>query len=113
MGRTFELSKKLETDIENWTHEDTDEFVSLMNWRARLFFPVRDRTARTVSELQRIYYETGTQPRDLGLRKITAIRESLPGGKETWFEKAIVNQQIFNGLLAFAIAVVAIIFLNQ
>ena len=113
MGRSFELTKKFDTDIENWTYEDTDELASLTNWRARLFFPVRDRLERTVSELQRIYYETGTLPRDLGVSKVAAIRESLPGGKETWLEKAIVNQQIFNSLLAFAIVVAAIIFLNQ
>jgi hypothetical protein len=110
----FELNKKLETDIGNWTVDDTDEFASLtINWRARLFFPVRDRFRRTISELQRIYYETGTQPRDLGVSKITAIRESLPDGKVSWFEKAIVNPLLFGFLRAFAIVVIVIIFLNQ
>jgi hypothetical protein len=111
-GRAFELNKKFETDIENWTYEDTDEFTSLYNWRARLFFPVRDRMASTVSELQRIYYETGTLPRDLGLAKVMAIRESLPGGKVSWFEKAI-TQAIFNSIVAFAIIAVVVTWWNQ
>ena len=111
-GRAFELNKKLEADIENWTYEDTDEYVSLSNWRTRLLFPVKDRLVRVVSELQRIYYETGTQPRDLGVSKITAICESLPGGKRSWFEKAIVSPQIFNSALAFVIIAAAIAFLN-
>jgi hypothetical protein len=112
-GRAFELNKKFQTDIENWTYEDTEELASLTNWRARLFFPTRDRLEATVSKLQDIYYEFGKQPRDLGASKIAEIRESLPGGKPSWFEKAIVNQQIFNALLAFAIVVAVIAWWNQ
>ena len=111
-GRYFELNKKFETDIENWTYEDTNEFVSLVNWRQRLFFPLKDRLRRLVPELQRIYCETGTQPGDLGGYKIAAIRESLPGGKISWFEKAIANTQIFNALLAFAIVAAVLTYLN-
>jgi hypothetical protein len=112
-GRYFELNKKYETDIENWTYEDTNEFVSLANWRQRLFFPLKDRLRRLVPELQRIYYETGTQPGDLGGYKIAAIRESLPGGKISRFEKAIANTQTFNALVAFAIVVAVITWWNQ
>jgi hypothetical protein len=111
-GRYFELNKKFETDIENWTYEDTNEFVSSANWRQRLFFPLKDRLSRLVPELQRIYYETGTQPGDLGGYKIAAIRESLPGGKISWFEKAIANTQTFNALVAFAIVAAVLIYLN-
>jgi len=68
---------------------------------------------RLVPELQRIYYETGTQPGGLGGYKIAAIRESLPGGKISWFEKAITDQQTFNALVAFAIIVAFITWWNQ
>jgi hypothetical protein len=51
-GRVFELSKKLENEIENWTRDDTKELVSTMNWRARLFFPIRDRMENTIVELK-------------------------------------------------------------
>jgi hypothetical protein len=36
-----------------------------------------------------------------------------PGGKPSWFEKAIVNQQIFNSLVVFAIIVGVITWWNQ
>ena len=33
------LDKKFSNDIESWwTPEDTEDFVSLLNWRARLLF---------------------------------------------------------------------------
>jgi len=28
-GHAFDLNKKFETDVENWTYEDTDELASL------------------------------------------------------------------------------------
>jgi hypothetical protein len=65
-----------------------------------------------VPELQRIYYETGTQPGELGGYKIASIRENLPGGKISWFEKTITNQQTFNSLVAFAIVAAVLIYLN-
>jgi hypothetical protein len=87
--------------------------LSLANWRQRLFFPLKDRFRRLVPELQRIYSETGTQPGELGGYKIAAIRESLPGGKISWFEKAIANTQTFNGIVAFVIIVAVITWWNQ
>src|SRR6266487_2746471 len=69
-GRAFELSKKFENEIENWTFDDTREMISHMNWRARLFFPVTKRLVITVSELQRVHAETGKQPRDIGLKGV-------------------------------------------
>jgi hypothetical protein len=107
-GRAFELSKKFDTDIGNWTYEDTQELTSLMSWRARFFFPIRQRLGRTVRELQRIHDETGKQPRDLGLAKVVEIRENLQGGKVSWFEKAIVNGQSFNSIFGLAIISVVI-----
>jgi hypothetical protein len=107
-GRAFELNKKFETDIANWTDKDTAELAALASWRARLFFKVRNRIENTVWELQRIYEETGQQPRQLGLGKISKIRESFPGGKVTWLETALVDPRFFNSLLGFAIITVAI-----
>ena len=51
-GRVAELERRLKTDFTNWTHEDTDEFVSLGNWRARLFFgrSLRRRLQRRITE---------------------------------------------------------------
>src|SRR6266498_2881696 len=33
-GRAFELNKKFENEIENWTFDDTREMISHMNWRS-------------------------------------------------------------------------------
>jgi hypothetical protein len=111
-GRAFELAKKFDREIQNWTYDDTLEFVSIMNWRPRLFFPVRDRIERLVPELQRIYEETGKQPGDLGQDGVSKIRESLPGGGVSWFEKAMVSQPIFNSMVALVVITVVFGYLS-
>ena len=107
-GRAFELSKKFENEIENWTYDDTTELVSKVNWRGRLFFPIRERMDGTIRELKLIHEETGQQPRDLGQVGIAKIREGLPNGKVSLLEKAIVNQQFFNSI--FAVCIIVIVF---
>lgn len=89
-GLAFEMSKKLDREIQNWTYGDTLKFVSFQNWRAGIFFPVRERVERGVEELQRIYEETGRQPGDLGRDGVAKIMAGLPGGRASWLEKAIV-----------------------
>jgi len=107
-GRAFELNKKFENEIENWTFDDTREMISHMNWRARLFFPVTKRLAITVSELQRVHAETGKQPRDIGLKGVTEIRKSFRVGKVSWLEKVMVREHFFNSIVAFALILLVI-----
>jgi hypothetical protein len=111
-GRWFELNKKFETEIENWTLENTDEIVKLFNWRARLFFPVKARFANGIPELKRIRAETGKEPRDIGLKAIEEIRSQFPGGRITWLEKAITSPRIFYATLVFVLIVVVISYLG-
>jgi hypothetical protein len=111
-GRAFEIAKKFDREIENWTHDDTLKLVSIMNWRARLFFPVRERIERLVPELQRIYEETGQQPGDLGQDGVSKIREGLPGGSISWFEEAIVSQPVFNSMVALVMITVVLGYLS-
>ncbi len=73
LGRGYELSKKFGRDIGNWTYADTSELVSRMNWRARLLFPVKQRTENVVQELQRIQKETGQQPQAIGASEMEKI----------------------------------------
>lgn len=108
-GRLFELNKKLESDIENWTSDDTDEYVRLANWRVRLLNRAWGRLDYGVWELKRIYDETGQQPRDVGLSKINEIYARSPEGKPSWFEKAIVSNWAFNALMGFTIISIAIV----
>jgi hypothetical protein len=109
-GRFIELGLKMEHDIADWTPEDTYEFVSLMNWRARLFFggKIRIRTQRTIRELQRIYEQTGQQPKELGIDGIAKVRKQVPGGKISWIEYAIVSQHSVNSIVAIILMVLVI-----
>jgi hypothetical protein len=59
------LGKKFLTDIHNWTEDDTEQFASLMNWRARLFFQSTERIRQRVWRFQALYEATGKQPGDL------------------------------------------------
>jgi len=102
-GRAFELEKKFDNEIQDWTYDDTIELVSKMSWRARYFFPVRERLQATVEELQIIHSDTDQQPRDLGLNRIVGIRESLPNGKQSILEKIVLSQGFPSSIVAFSI----------
>ena len=51
-GKVIWLDKKLTSDIDGWSSEDTEELVSLLNWRARLFFHGRERLEDRVAILE-------------------------------------------------------------
>lgn len=111
-GRLFELNKKLETDIEGWSFDDTDEYVRLMNWRTRLLNRFKGRFEFAIEEFKAIFEETGKQPGEIGLSKINEIYARSPGGKPSWFEKTIVSQWSFNALLAFTIISISVSYLS-
>ena len=114
-GRGVELSLKLDHDIANWTPEDTSETMSLMNWRARMFFGERSRirSQRLVAELQRIFADTGTTPADLGRIRIETMRKQVPGYNVSWFETAIVSRNYFNSIIAITLIVLVIAYSAQ
>jgi hypothetical protein len=107
-GRAFELEKKFLFDIGNWTYDDTFDYVSRINWRARLLFPVRERALNVIEQLQRIYGDTGKQPGDFETNALSEIREGLPYGHVSWFEKAITSQPAFNSIVGFVISVIVL-----
>lgn len=112
-GKLFKLNKKFETEIENWTFDNTDAYVPLaFNWRARLFFKVKDRFNRVVVKLQEIQQETGEQPAAVGCRRIEEIREGVEGGHITWVEHSVTSQ-IFYSVLGFVIIVIAMCFWDK
>jgi len=106
-GRIFELNKKIENEIENWSIDDTDEYASLMNWRVRLLGTFRKRMYRIVRELQQIYEETGKQPRDMGYASVDELFRKI-GVKAGWLEKVFVEQWSFNAIFALTIISIAI-----
>jgi len=106
-GRLFELTKKLENEIQNWTLDDTDEYARLMNWRVRLLGAFRRRLYKVVPELQRIYDESGKQPCELGMAGVDEVAAKL-GLKPSWIERAINSPSSYNSLLAIAIISIVI-----
>ncbi|MGP0060291.1 MAG: hypothetical protein ACLPID_13490 [Beijerinckiaceae bacterium] len=114
-GRATELALKWDRDISNWTAEDTHEYVSLMNWRARLFFGgrIRTRMQRVTTELRRIFADTGTTPTALGVAGVVEAQKRVPGGEVSWFEQALVSQHIFNSIVAIILIVLVIAYAPQ
>jgi hypothetical protein len=121
-GRVAELERKLKTDVNNWTLEDTDEFISLGNWRARLFFGgrLRRRLQRQIAERNRLVEDFTTElgkseTEALNYAEIAEFKKRLveadnrvPDGKPSWFETILINQYSFNSVLAIALIVLVI-----
>jgi hypothetical protein len=109
-GRYIRLEKKMSNHIDEWTFEDTSDFVSLMNWRARLFFNAREMFEKRVAVLQSVHDDTGKQPSELGESEVTKLLKPYKAG---WFQVAIVNQHFFNSIVAATIIIVAIWYLSS
>jgi hypothetical protein len=106
-GRLVWLTKKLETNIDSWTYQDTDDFVSLMNWRARLFFNEREQFEKRLAVLEQVYHDTGKQP---GSLPKVEQEKLLKPYKPSWFQFVVVNY--FNSLVGAAIIIAAILYLS-
>jgi hypothetical protein len=104
-GPVIWLMKKLMNDVDNWTFEDTEAFVSIMNWRARLFFDERSRFLKRVKVLQEVHYDTGKEPSSLGE---VEIRKLLKPYQMNWFQRVIANEQGFNSIVGALIIIVVI-----
>lgn len=108
-GRLVWLSKKFNRDIENWTDEDTEEFASALNWRARWFFKAREKVRKRAESFQDTFYQTGRQPGGFSQNEMAKLVGFIDGN---WFGRtvqiAIVSPMYFNSILAFAAIVVAI-----
>ena len=100
------LSKKLLTDIQNWTDDDTEQFASLMNWRARLLFGSTERIRKRIWKLKDLYETTGKQPGDLTEEQQREIARYLDFSR---FEKAIINPHSFGAMVRVVIITVAIV----
>lgn len=101
-GPVYWLGLKLEREIQEWTREDTREFVSAMNWRARIFFDAGKRFEARLGRMQKNYHRTGIQPGELSQSEVAAVAGDQPG----WFEKIMVN--FFNSVMGACIIVVAL-----
>jgi hypothetical protein len=96
-------------DIDNWTEQDTDDFVSLLNWRARLFFNAREKVEKRLAIFQQMYDDTGKQPSSCSHDD---IQKMLQPYAPSWIEKAIVTPNFFNAIAGFIIITIAILYLN-
>jgi hypothetical protein len=108
-GPAIWLTKKMTNHIDEWTFEDTDAFVSLMNWRARLFFNEREKFEKRIAVLQSVYYDTGQQPSELGENEVAKL---LKPYKPSWFQIAIVSSYGFNAIMGATIIIGAILYLS-
>jgi hypothetical protein len=104
-GRLIWLVKKFSTDVQNWNYEDTNALASTLNWRARMFFNIKDRIKQRTLIFQQHWEETGKQPGDLTQVERNELIGHLEDG---WFEKLIVNQYYFNSLVAVVIILVTL-----
>jgi hypothetical protein len=104
------LGKKFLTDIHNWTEDDTEQFASLMNWRARLFFHSTERIRQRVRRFQELYEATGSQPGDLTEEERQKVVADLDYSR---FEKAIINPIAFNAIVRIIIISFAIVSLDN
>jgi hypothetical protein len=104
------LSKKLVTNIQGWTEDDTEQLASLANWRARFFFGSTERLHETIRRYQGLYERTGRQPGDLSEKE---RRELLADLDVSWIAKAIIHPLPFSIMLRVAIISVAIISLDS
>jgi len=99
------LGKKFLTDIGNWTEDDTEQFASLVNWRARLFFHSTERVRKRIWRFLEMYEDTGKQPGDLTEKERQSVVADLD---YSWFEKAIINPIAFGATVRIIIISVAI-----
>jgi hypothetical protein len=60
------LGKKFLTDFGNWTEDDTEQFASLMNWRARLFFHSTERIHKRLRRFKK-WPAPGSEDTELGV----------------------------------------------
>jgi hypothetical protein len=107
-GKGVWLAIKSDRDIANWSDEDTLEFVSLMNWRGRWFFNVRERLATRIERLRDHYHITGKQPGELAKPELDAV---VGDTDYKWFETAIIDQRFFNSIFAFILIASGITYL--
>lgn len=109
-GPMIWLWKKFLTEIQNWTEDDTQQFASLMNWRARLLFHSADRIRQRMRRFQDAYEETGKQPGEFTEKERQDLVRDLNG---SWFEKAIINPISFGAILRIGIIAIAILSLDS
>jgi len=101
------LTKKLMNHIDSWTYGDTHDFVSLMNWRARLFFNEREKFAKRVEVLRQLYENTGKQPSSFPQSELDKLLKPYKPG---WFQIVVVSY--FNSIMGATIIVMTILYLS-
>jgi len=109
-GKVIRLSKKLTAHIDDWTWDDTQEFVSVFNWRARLLFNLREKVEKRIAILKDYQEETGKQPQDL---RGTELQKLVGHLDLSGFERFISNQMFFNSLFGGCLIVAALVVMKQ
>lgn len=103
------LDKKLNTEVENWTPQDTKEYVRNFNWRLRLVSNIEDRFEKHVAIFKQHYLNTGQRSSDMTATEVQALSSHL---ELNWLQKAISYQHSFNAILGGALIVASLLYLN-
>jgi len=109
-GPIIWLSKKLMNDIDNWTWDDTDQFVKCLNWRARLFSDEKRQFTKRVQVLWQAHSDTGKQPGELPQVELDKLLKPF---KMNWLQTVIVNPYGWNSITGFIIIAIALLYLNS
>jgi hypothetical protein len=104
------LMKKLLNHIDDWTYQDSHDFVKQLNWRARALFNEREQFLKRVDVLYQFHEETGKQPGELPEAELNKLLKPYKMG---WFETAIVNPYVWNSILSAIILACAILYLAR
>jgi hypothetical protein len=108
-GKIVSLLLKLNTDIQNWSWDDTQALVGLSTRRARWFFHAKERFTKRVAILQEYYEETGRQPQNLNPEEVKKLVGDLDF---IWIEHLMTERWFFNAALGFILIVCGLIAAN-
>lgn len=111
-GPAYELGMKFDRHIDEWTDEDTERFLALLNWRARWFFPAAARMRFTIEKLRETYESTGKQPFELGQKEVENLRDGFSGGKLGVLERFFVSPIGFHVALRCLVMALTLILLR-
>jgi hypothetical protein len=109
-GPAIWIDKKFKTDIGNWTEDDTEQNISLANWREKLFFNAAGRAREAIQRYQQLYKATGKQPGDLTEEEIQKVLCDL---RFSWLQGLIIRGGSFYGTIFVVIIAIAIISLDN
>ncbi|SOB60608.1 membrane protein of unknown function [Pseudodesulfovibrio profundus] len=98
-NKCYSLNKKLLSQTDKWTEQDTKAYSRLFNWRARLFFNVPQRVRAMVGKIEDLHFTAPINVEDVhrgDLKNVFSLDWK-------WYEALAVSTPIFRSLVAVSI----------